>query len=162
MELFGPNSWLTGFYLGALKAAAEMAAALGDHGASHAVSLHLRARPRLGGPTTCSTASTSCSSVDLGDRSVLKPYAEAEVAAGLLGDGVEHLYWSPEHKQLKYQLGDGCLIDQVLGQWHASLYGLGDVLDADQVSASVRAIYRYNFLERLDDIVNPCRVFGLV
>ena len=30
MELFGPNSWLTGFYLGALKAAAIMARHLGD------------------------------------------------------------------------------------------------------------------------------------
>src|SRR5262249_22664752 len=30
MELFGPNAWLTGFYLGALKAGAEMAEALGE------------------------------------------------------------------------------------------------------------------------------------
>ena len=30
MELFGPNAWLTGFYLGALKAGGEMAAHLGD------------------------------------------------------------------------------------------------------------------------------------
>ena len=30
MELFGPNSWLTGFYLGALKAGAEMAEAMGE------------------------------------------------------------------------------------------------------------------------------------
>ena len=31
MELFGPNSWLTGFYLAALKAAAEMAHYLKDN-----------------------------------------------------------------------------------------------------------------------------------
>src|SRR5262249_34588245 len=30
MELFGPNSWLTGFYLGALLAGARMAEHLGD------------------------------------------------------------------------------------------------------------------------------------
>ena len=30
MELFGANAWLTGFYLGALKAGAEMAEACGD------------------------------------------------------------------------------------------------------------------------------------
>ena len=30
MELFGPNSWLTGFYLGALDAGARMADAVGD------------------------------------------------------------------------------------------------------------------------------------
>jgi uncharacterized protein (DUF608 family) len=33
MELFGPNSWLTGMYLAALKAASEMAKELGDTGA---------------------------------------------------------------------------------------------------------------------------------
>ena len=160
MELFGPNSWLTGFYLGALKAAAEMATALGDQErATLYGSIFERGRTWVA--SNLFNGEYFVQRVDLGDRSVLKPYAEAEVAAGLLGDGVEHLYWSPEHRQLKYQLGDGCLIDQVLGQWHASLYGLGDVLDPDQVSASVRAIYRYNFLERLDDIVNPCRVFGL-
>ena len=32
MELFGPNSWLTSFYVAALKAAAEMADALGEQG----------------------------------------------------------------------------------------------------------------------------------
>jgi hypothetical protein len=74
---------------------------------------------------------------------------------------VEQLYWSPEHHQLKYQLGDAVLIDQVLGQWHASLYGLGDVLDPDQVASAVGAILRHNFQPRLGDVVNPCRVFGM-
>jgi uncharacterized protein (DUF608 family) len=30
MEIFGPSAWLQGFYLAALKAAAEMAEFLGD------------------------------------------------------------------------------------------------------------------------------------
>ena len=34
MELFGPSSWLEGFYLAALKAAAEMADFLGDTAAA--------------------------------------------------------------------------------------------------------------------------------
>ena len=38
MELFGPNAWLTGFYLGALRAGAEMADALGDN---HTAALYL-------------------------------------------------------------------------------------------------------------------------
>ncbi|MDF1515627.1 MAG: GH116 family glycosyl-hydrolase, partial [Anaerolineae bacterium] len=36
MELFSPNSWLTGFYLGALKAGAEMAEALGEDASAQA------------------------------------------------------------------------------------------------------------------------------
>ena len=34
MELFGPNAWLTGFYLGALKAGAELATAVDDDDAA--------------------------------------------------------------------------------------------------------------------------------
>ena len=41
------------------------------------------------------------------------------------------------------------------------LYGLGDVLDRDKVATSLASIYRHNFKERLGDIYNPCRVFGL-
>ena len=92
---------------------------------------------------------------------MLEPFIETEMAAGLLGDGVAQLYWSEEHKQLKYQLGDGCLIDQTLGQWHACLYGLGDILDPAKTSSSLQAIYRHNFKPSLGDIYNPCRVFGL-
>jgi hypothetical protein len=83
------------------------------------------------------------------------------MAAGVLGDTVEQLYWSAEHKELKYQLGGGCLIDQALGQWHAGLYGLGDILDREKTATSLRSIYKHNFKERLGDIYNPCRVFGL-
>ena len=80
---------------------------------------------------------------------------------GVLGDTVEQLYWSAEHKELKYQMGGGCLIDQTLGQWHARLYGLGDIFDPAKTATSLASIYRYNFKRRLGDIYNPCRVFGL-
>jgi non-lysosomal glucosylceramidase len=79
----------------------------------------------------------------------------------VLGDTVEQLYWSEEHKELKYQIGGGCIIDQALGQWHASLYGLGEVLDEQKVITSLGTIFENNFKERLGDIYNPCRVFGL-
>ena len=99
--------------------------------------------------------------IELGDRTVLSTFMKGEMAAGVLGDTVEQLYWSAEHSELKYQLGDGCLIDQALGQWHVGLYGLGDVLDPQKVATSLQSIYRYNFKPRLGDIYNPCRVFGM-
>ena len=161
MELFGPNSWLTGFYLGALKAGAEMAEALGEADDRRALPRRSTSKGRAWVDANLFNGEYFIQKIDLGDRSVLAPFAETEIAAGLLGDGVEALYWSEEHKQLKYQLGDGCLIDQVLGQWHASLYGLGDILDPDKTWPASTAIYRYNFMPQLGDIYNPCRVFGL-
>ena len=48
MELFGPNSWLTGFYLGALKAGAGDGRCTRRPGAGDAVPVDLRARAALG------------------------------------------------------------------------------------------------------------------
>ncbi len=100
-------------------------------------------------------------SVDLGDREVLEPYAKATVSRRIVGADIFDLYWSDEHRQIKYQAGDGCLIDQVLGQWHADLYGLGDILDPSHVRSALNAIHRYNFKKHLEDVANPCRVFGV-
>ena len=49
----------------------------------------------------------------------------------------------------------------MLGEWHANLYGLGAIFDHDKLTASLDATYRNNFKERLGDISNPCRVFGM-
>lgn len=160
MELFGPNSWLTGFYLGALKAAAEMATALGDD-ASAKLYTSIYGKGRAWVDANLFNGEYFIQKIDLGDKSVLKPFADTEMQAGVLGDGVETLYWSPEHKELKYQYGDGCLIDQVLGQWHSRLYGLGDIFDAGKTKTALSAIYRHNFVHALGDIYNPCRVFGM-
>ena len=45
----------------------------------------------------------------------------------------------------KYQYGDGCLSDQLLGQTLAHLYGLGYVLPKAHVQSAARAIYENNF-----------------
>ncbi|MEO8683885.1 MAG: GH116 family glycosyl hydrolase, partial [Devosia sp.] len=160
MELFGPNSWLTGFYLGALKAAAEMADALGDPDISAQYST-IYARGRAWVDQNLFNGEYFTQQVELGDSAILAPFIKSEKALGVLGDTVEQLYWSAEHKELKYQLGGACFIDQALGQWHAGLYGLGDVLDRSKVKTSLESTYRNNFMERLGDIYNPCRVFGM-
>ncbi len=160
MELFGPNSWLTGFYLGALAAAAEMASALGD---SEAAALYQRiyGRGRAWVDQSLFNGAHFTQQIDIKDKSVLAPFIKSEKALGVLGDTVEALYWSDEHKELKYQIGGGCIIDQALGQWHAALYGLGDILDRQKVITSLGTIYDNNFKRRLGDIYNPCRVFGM-
>ena len=160
MELFGPNSWLTGFYLGALDAGARMADALDEP----AFADELRAIRDRGRRWVCEhlfNGEYFIQAIDLSDRSILRPFIASERSVGVLGDGVETLYWSPEHGQLTYQVGDGCLVDQVLAQWHARLYGLDDVFDAGQMASALQAIYRHNHLARLEGLVNPCRVFGL-
>ena len=69
-------------------------------------------------------------------------------------------YWSQEYQEIKYQIGAGCLTDQILGQWHADLAGLGDVLSPDNVASALRSIFAENFRPTLSDHFNPCRVYA--
>ena len=60
--------------------------------------------------------------IDLSDKSVLAPF-DIGRKAGVLADGFMETYWSDEHSELKYQMGEGCITDQILGQWHAEVAG---------------------------------------
>ena len=62
---------------------------------------------------------------------------------------------------LKYQVGRGCLIDQVFGQQLANIYGLGDLLPHEHVKSSVEAVFRHNFRDQFYDHVNCARVFSI-
>jgi len=67
----------------------------------------------------------------------------------------------PELGEIKYQIGEGCHIDQVLGQWHAHIIGLGYIIDRPKVRKAVGSIYKYNFIKCLRDYPNACRIYGL-
>jgi len=158
MELFGPNSWLTSMYLAALKAAAEMARALGEADfAAECEALAKKGRAYV--DRELFNGRYYAQKLKLGERSALEPFDEGR-KAGVLRDSFMQAYWSEEYGQIKYQIGGGCLTDQVLGQWHADLAGLGDVLSREKVDAALQSIYRENFRPSLRDHFNPCRVYA--
>ncbi len=64
-------------------------------------------------------------------------------------------------REEKYQVGAGCLSDQLLGQWMAHVVGKGYVLPEEHVRDAIDAVYRYNFKETLADHSNPQRIFAL-
>jgi familyl 116 glycosyl hydrolase-like protein len=78
----------------------------------------------------------------------------------VLRDPFMEAYWSQEYGEIKYQIGGGCLTDQILGQWHADLVGLGDVLSPDQTALALRSIFAENFRPTLKNHFNPCRVYA--
>ena len=51
-------------------------------------------------------------------------------------------YWDDEHEEMKYQIGEGCEIDQLLAQWHANIYGLGDIFDPAQARTALQSLYK--------------------
>ena len=100
-------------------------------------------------PRICSTANIFIQKVDLSDKSQLDIY---EGAGG---------YWNDEAGEVKYQIGEGCEIDQLLAQWHADIVGLGDLFDAEQVRIALANMYKYNFKENMRSHYNTFRLFAV-
>lgn len=158
MELFGPNSWLTGFYLGALKAGAEMAEHLGE-AETAAEYRALFARGKEWADRQLFNGEYYHQLIDLEDKGMLERFERS--SAALVGGGALAAYWNDEHGEIKYQIGEGSEIDQVLAQWHANLYGLGEIFDPEQVKAAHRSLWKYNFKASSRGEYNPCRVYTL-
>ena len=152
MELFGPNSWLTGFYLGALKAASEMAESIGDVATASQYHIIFE-RGKAWVDANLFNGEYYVQRVDLNDRALVESYGPQDDA--LKGGSALDAYWNAEHNEIKYQIGEGSSIDQVLAQWHASLYGLGDLHDPDQVKQACAAIYKYNFVPEMSPGLQP-------
>ena len=157
MELFGPNAWLTGFYLAALRAGAEMAEALGAPETAQEYR-RLLVRGSAWVEADLYNGAYYHQKIDLDDRAVLAPF---ETDAPSMVGGVTDVYWDREHGEIKYQIGAGCGIDQVLAQWHASLIGLGPVFDPARTRKALASIYRHNFKRSMRDLANPCRLYCL-
>jgi uncharacterized protein (DUF608 family) len=64
------------------------------------------------------------------------------------GDPVEHQY------------GNGCLADQLIGQWWAHLLELGPILPPDHVRGALRSIVRYNLRRGFHGFEHEYRVFA--
>lgn len=157
MELFGANSWLSGMYLAALRAAARLADVMGEPGTA-ALYREIFERGRQSLERELFNGEYYHQKVDLSDKSLLERYGGG--TSMYVSDPVAG-YWNEENQQMKYQIGEGCSIDQVLGQWHSDLLGLGDIFDPQRVKSALSAIYRYNFIQDMRDHANPCRVFAL-
>ena len=71
--------------------------------------------------------------------------------------------YSPEAAKLlqkegpKYQYGNGCLSDGVMGAWLARVCGLPAPLDTQKISSHLMAVYKNNFKTDLFDYSNPQR-----
>ena len=133
MELYGPNAWLNGFISPLLKQALIWP-----------VNWEKRTPRTILGALLQGKAWTDehlfngnyyVQTIGLKDRSVLERYDESAVRD----------YWNDEAKEIKYQVADGRVIDQVLAQWHANLCGLGEIFDPEQTRKSLASIYLHNF-----------------
>ncbi len=79
----------------------------------------------------------------------------------LLFNGDYFIQVYPDIDEHRYQHGRGCLSDQLLGQLHARVLGLGDLVPAEHVRSALHAIFRHNFRRDFRNHVNCQRTYVL-
>ena len=58
----------------------------------------------------------------------------------------------------KYQYGNGCLSDGVLGFWMAKVCGIDDdIVNPEMIRSHLNSVYRYNYRKDLSEHANPQR-----
>ncbi|MBI3682579.1 MAG: hypothetical protein HY235_19550 [Acidobacteria bacterium] len=131
IEFYGPNTMMGTLYLGALAAAARMGRHLGDTAAAD---------------------------------SYQKLFEEGSKRLDqLLWNGEYYIQRIDERAERarKYQYGEGCLSDQLLGQWFAEVVNLGKLMPPGHLRAALRSIFRYNFRDGFGDFPNTQRLYAM-
>jgi hypothetical protein len=147
VEFYGPNPLCGIFYLGALRASEEMAQRMGD--TASAAEYH-----RL------FTQGSRWIDANLFNGKYyvqqVRGYRNDQIAPHLRGD-----MGANETEHPEYQVGDGCLVDQLLGQYLADVAGLGDLVSRKNMASTLRTIYDSNYKRTLLEHDNVERTFAL-
>jgi uncharacterized protein (DUF608 family) len=80
---------------------------------------------------------------------------------GLLWNGEYYVQKCDQIMEKKYQYGDGCLSDQMLGQWLSMVAGLGRFLPEDRLKTTLGSIFKYNFMPDFRNFSNAQRSYAL-
>ena len=146
VEYYGPNPLMGTWYLGALRAAEEMACAVGD--GAFSATCHERF---IGGSRWL-------------DANLFNgEYYEQRVAPPqeAIADGLRVGMGAQELREPAFQIGPGCLVDQLAGQYMAHVCGLGYLLDQQHVRKTLESIMKHNFRSDLYGHANHMRTFAL-
>jgi len=152
IEFWGPGGMTTSFYLGALEAMGKMGDYLGED-----ISLYkeLYTKGRRLMEKELYNGEYFVQKIRWTGLSAPDPVAAAKKSfgGGYSAEAVQLL----QQEGPKYQYGDGCLSDGVLGAWIARVCGLPEPVDAAKVKSHLLSVYKYNLKKDLTDHSNPQR-----
>jgi len=148
VEYYGPNPQMGVWYLGALRAAEEMARHLGeDDFTATCRDLFERGSEWI---------DNNLFNGEYYEHHIHPPKDKSQIAPSLLiGMGAKDPT-SPD-----YQLGSGCLVDQLVGQYMAHVCDLGYLLKPANVRKTLLAVMKYNLRNGLYGHFNCMRSFAL-
>ena len=152
IEFWGPDGMCTSFYLGALKATAEMGAAIGED-VSVYTRLFQKGKKIL--ENDLYNDEYFIQKIQVEGLEATDPVEASKVGI--------NMNYTPEAIELlqkegpKYQYGNGCLSDGILGAWIGKMAGMEDFIDPVKVKSHLLAVHQYNFKTDLSNHVNPQR-----
>jgi len=148
VEYYGPNPQMELWYLGALRAGEEMAKGAGDK-AFAALCRDLFNKGRA-------WTDANLWNGEYYEHHVQPPKTVEDVAPALRLDMGAKSVTEPD-----YQLAQGCLVDQLVGQYMAHICGLGYLVDPAHVKTTLQSILKYNTQTGFNDHFNCLRSFVL-
>jgi uncharacterized protein (DUF608 family) len=147
VEFYGPNPLCGILYLGALRACEEMARALGDEAsASEYGELFRRGYGWIG------------ANLFNGEYYVqqVRGMPKDRIAPHLVSN-----MGSADTETPEYQVGGGCLLDQLMGQYLADVAGLGHLVPPQTISKTLQSIWRYNYKRTMEGHESVQRTYVL-
>jgi non-lysosomal glucosylceramidase len=147
VEFYGPNPMCGIYYLAALRACAEMADAVGDSASSRQYqSLFEQGRH------------WTDSNLFNGEYYVqkIRSFRAAEIAPSLRGGMGAENSETPE-----FQVGEGCLVDQLVGQYLADVGRMEPLVSPDNIRKTLASVYKYNARPSLAHHDNVARTYAL-
>jgi uncharacterized protein (DUF608 family) len=148
VEFIGPNPLMTSLYLAALRACETMADIVGetDFGAT-CRELFVR------GSRWMDDNLFNGQFYEQQIRSIASSTIPPELRIRHMG--------TRDTSKPDFQLGGGCLIDQLLGQYVAHVAGLGRIAEPRNIRKTLQSIYRYNFRDSMRREFNFLRSYAM-
>jgi uncharacterized protein (DUF608 family) len=148
VEYFGPNPQMGLWYLGALRAAEEMARYLGDNEFANVC----RGIFQHG---------SAWIDANLFNGEYYEHQIHASVCAENIAKGLQIGMGARDLAHPDFQLGKGCLVDQLVGQFMAHICGLGYLVNPNHIRTTLRSIRKYNFKHNMRNHFCSSRSFAL-
>lgn len=148
VEYYGPNPPVQSWYLAALAAAAEMARAVDDHEfagrCSELFATGLPATEKL------------LFNGEYYRQEIIPPGDFGHIAAQLRHESMGAV----RADDPEFQIGEGCEIDQLVGDTYGRVAGLSPIFDAGHVRTSFESIHRLNYVPDFGDWTNGMRTYA--
>jgi uncharacterized protein (DUF608 family) len=163
IAFFGPNPLMTVLYLAALRAGAVVARELGDPATAETYDAIAANGERRADELLWNGAFYQ-QRLDLAQgvfgtsagRGIGGAGDAASELVRMVQRGTRDATGTPYN-----QIQDGCLTDQLLGQWLANLIGLGPLLLPDRIRTALASVHGHNFRRMADVPTNFMRAFAL-